>query len=696
MRFYKAEKVSDIIIYIGILSFLLVLLALFNYQKIYRYLYTVNLGSFYVEVLNFRAETLNTINNISLDELTIELKPKDYTKLQLERSEMSANFVLNGLQWFGENQKFKSKIQYNNQNLKGKVKLFGMNPDHYRDSNGHSLRVSYNGGVGLGKRRVNLINPRSRGYITDFKINFLYKELYNGLQIGYRPVKMQVNKQNYGIFLEEDFFDKYLIEKNFNRESVIFEILQKDSIHFNYLGKDDSFADLSKQITTKIKESNLNISGLIDKNKLVGFIALSIIANDFHPLVPINLQWYYNPVSGLIEPTYRESYFYPLVSSSVSESLKKISSINPILKEVIDETSELESLVKDQIFKIQNSYNNLINKDEFKQYKLKMSGFESQVNKQLEIFERNLNSFDFIINPELNTEIRNIYIKRDTVFTSNFKVHKNENLIIEKGVTINLVNCFLEIYGGLYISGKKDAPVKIKGQGSNSTLFINSNEKIEINHTEFSGLASKDGLWSLPAGITFYESDNLTIRNSFFSNNFKGDDFVNFFRCKNVSLENLAFSNVLSDAIDSDFSEISLKNSSFFDVGNDAVDASGGKLLVENCTFNKVQDKAISAGEGSSISSVNNRISNSALGIVVKDGSKLISNKDSLIDNQLDLVMFVKKPYYGYPRFTINNSMIKSNLIEKGSKLNNFNLHINYQKNIESLLYGAVYGKSSK
>lgn len=694
MRFYKAKKINVInSFYFGLLIALILLLGFFNFQKVYRYVYTMNLGGAYIEMLNFKAEVLNTINNIHLDELIVELKPEDFTKLQLERSKMAANYVLNGMQWFGNNQKFKSKIQYNNQNLSGKVKLFGMNPDHYRDSNGHSLRISYNGGVGLGKKRVNVINPRSRGYISDFAVNYMYKDLYNGLQIGYNPIRMKVNKQNYGIFLEEDFFDKYLIETNFKRESVIFEILRRDSIHYNYLGKGDSFKDISNVLSLKINE---NVSKLIDKEKLIGIIALSIIANDTHQLLPINLHWYYNPVSGLIEPTYREGYFYPLITNSISESLKKISSSNPFLKKVIDNTPELENLVKAEIIKIQNSYGSLINKDEFKQYRLKMYGFESQVNKQLKIFENNLNSFVLLPKAESNTKIRNIYIKRDTVFTRSFKVHKNENLIIEKGVTINLVDCFLKIYGGLSVLGKEEAPVRIKGQGSNSTLFINSNENIEINHTEFIGLTSKDGLWSLPAGITFYESNNVTIRDSFFSNNFKGDDFVNFFRCKNVSLENLKFSNVLSDAIDSDFSEISLKNSSFFDVGNDAVDASGGKLLVESCTFNKVQDKAISAGEGSSINSVNNRISNSALGIVVKDGSKLISNKDSLIDNQLDLVMFVKKPYYGYPRFKINNSLIKSNLIEKGSELNNFNLQINYQRNIESLLYGAVYGKSSK
>ncbi len=42
-----------------------------------------------------------------------------------------------------------------------------------------------------------------------------------------------------------------------------------------------------------------------------------------------------------------------------------------------------------------------------------------------------------------------------------------------------------------------------------------------------------------------------------------GDDFINFFRSENISINNVNFENVLYDAIDSDFSELSIKNSVF-------------------------------------------------------------------------------------------------------------------------------------
>ena len=609
---------------------------------------------------------------------------------------MAANYVLNGLQWFGRNRKFKAKIKYSDQILKGNIKLFGMNPDHYRDSNGHSLRISYDGGVGLGKRKVNIMNPRSRGYITDYLINFLYKELYNGIKIGYNPVQVTVNKQNYGIFLEEDFFDKYLIESNFQRESLIFEILRKDSIHFNYLGKDDLLKNLSILLSKKINDKKVKISDLINENKLIGLLALSIIANDAHQLSPINLHWYFNPVSGLMEPIFRESLFYPVKSTSIKETFSNFKNGNLIIEEFAENIPNIEKKLEFEIIRIKKSYKNLINKNEFKLYKSKMVGFGSEVDKQLKIFESNLTSFELKAEAEPIEKVKNIYIKNDTIFSKDFLIKINENLIIEKGIEININNCFLQIYGGLSVLGEEGEEVKINGKGSNATVFINSKEKIKINHARFSGFTSKEGLRSLSAGITFYESNNVIIKNSFFSNNLRGDDFLNFFRCESVELDNLEFTNVLSDAIDSDFSEISIKNSMFFNIGNDAVDASGSNIKVINCTFFNVEDKAISAGENSTISSIENKIFNSALGIVVKDGSYLNSNEDHFKNNQLDLVMFVKKPFYGYPKFTNNKSLIKTNLIEKGSELFNFNDKVDFKKNVESLLYGTVYGKSSK
>ena len=74
-----------------------------------------------------------------------------------------------------------------------------------------------------------------------------------------------------------------------------------------------------------------------------------------------------------------------------------------------------------------------------------------------------------------------------------------------------------------------------------------------IDHVEFIGLTNFNSNHNQPSSITFYECNKVEIFNSLFSNNLQGDDYVNFFRSKNINLKNLVFKNVIADAIFSRF-----------------------------------------------------------------------------------------------------------------------------------------------
>ena len=80
-----------------------------------------------------------------------------------------------------------------------------MNPDHFRDVNGHSFRIKFDGELGYGNKKVNFLNPRSRDFITDPLINIIYSKLYEGIGINYKPYRIILNKSNYGILYQEDF-----------------------------------------------------------------------------------------------------------------------------------------------------------------------------------------------------------------------------------------------------------------------------------------------------------------------------------------------------------------------------------------------------------------------------------------------------------------------------------------------------------
>ena len=61
-------------------------------------------------------------------------------------------------------------------------------------------------------------------------------------------------------------------------------------------------------------------------------LILGLIINDEHPFSPINLHWYYNPVSDKIEPTLRESFIYEI--SNNNNNLSLLIENNPIINDL--------------------------------------------------------------------------------------------------------------------------------------------------------------------------------------------------------------------------------------------------------------------------------------------------------------------------------------------------------------------------
>jgi hypothetical protein len=84
----------------------------------------------------------------------------------------------------------------------------------------------------------------------------------------------------------------------------------------------------------------------------------------------------------------------------------------------------------------------------------------------------------------------------------------------------------------------------------------------------------------------------------------------------------------------------------------------------------------------------------------MKDGSTIKSNSNEFVNNKLDYVLFIKKPIYGSPFIEeINESKNTRILIDNKVEIKNDNfkdLKVTTRKNVESILYGRKYGRSSK
>ena len=320
MKYYRKVKSSISRLYILIFVLLVCVIIFSTRDIIYRSLVTINLGSVYVELLNEKAELINFFKKNEVKTVDLSMSPNNYVRMQKERANMVSNYVITGNQWFGDNNYYKVKYNDGSSLVKAEIKLFGMNPDHFRDSDGHSFRLRFDGGENFGDKKVNFLNPRSRDFITDPLLNIIYGKLYGGLKINYNPVRVVLNKSNYGIFYIEDFFDKYFIEQNNKRESLIFEI-SNDSLYFNHLGEDNIFMDIGSKLSQLYNNNYDAFIDKIDVDKIKAIIVLTSLINDEHPVSDINMHWYYNNVTGLIEPTIREGFVKKADSINITKTL---------------------------------------------------------------------------------------------------------------------------------------------------------------------------------------------------------------------------------------------------------------------------------------------------------------------------------------------------------------------------------------
>ena len=694
MKYYKKAKTNISRIYI--LFFILVIIAIIFLTRdvLYRSLVTINLGSVYIELLNEKAEVINYLKNNEIKTVNISMSPNNYVRMQKERSSMVSNYVLKGNQWFGDNNYF--KVRYNDgisEDVKAEIKLFGMNPDHFRDSDGHSFRLRFDGKQGFGDKKVNFLNPRSRDFITDPLLNIIYGKLYGGLKINYKPVRVVLNKSNYGIFYMEDFFDKYFIEQNQKRESLIFEI-SNDSIYYNHLGEDESFLAIGTKLDQMYHNDYDSFIDKFDINKIKALIVLASVINDEHPLSDINMHWYYNNVTGLIEPTIREGF----VKTTTSINIDKILANNTIINDIYNKHINSDFLydMKSDLALIKEI---ILNDKEYNNLKNKMIGFGKKIDEKENIILENIDILSNQLKNEEKTEekiVNTIYINKDTTISGNYIVPKNTILKIREGVRIKLKNAYIKVFGEFRAIGTSNKPIIIEGIGRESgTLFFNTEKSIIIQDVIFRNLTNANSGYNQPAAITFYECSSINILNSFFRGNLMGDDYINFFRSNNISIDNVTFMNVLYDAIDSDFSQLSIKNSTFEDIGNDAVDGSGSMIDIYDNSFYNVQDKAISAGEESFINISNSIFKLNEIALVSKDASKIISKNNFLENNIIDFASYKKKSFFGFPEAVFENTKIKNYLIEDNSIVEGLDTII-YTTNIESKLYGNLYGRASE
>jgi len=573
-----------------------------------------------------------------------------------------------------------SKVQFKN---------VGMNIDHYQNFDGiTSFKVKFgkkNNSYGK-KAKKNILRSITRSNGIDHFANIMFNKLGDGILIESKPIHLKFNNNISNNHIIEDVFDKYLIEKNRRREGSIIEVSfngpfllsKKEEFTYDYNHKSNDTLFVNNFIK-QINKGEIDIS-LIDKELFDLFI---LLCKDFfgaHPAKDINLHWYHNPVSNLMEPTIRE------VEYNNIEDVLKEPLINAYVKKTKLNLADLRS-------RYYTEKNILSIREEVSKFKYIDSDISNSIINNIEEFI--INNSDREFSKEISSNKINDTIIWDSKVNlkTDFTLDKNSILILKNRARVSIFDSVkVKIYGQILCQNTND--ITFIG-GENSSIFINTNEKLILKNLIFKGfsnLVDKTNNHYLPSAITFYKTD-VILDNCKFRDNYRGDDFLNFFKCPDVNVINCSFENILADAIDSDFSNICIENSFFNNIGNDAVDCSGSTLRIYNSKFNDVEDKCVSAGESTIAYVYKSSFSNSAIALVSKDGSNLTNYNSFFEKNNLDITGFRKKLEYKEAQIYSFKSNNLINLIELGVITN---IDSEKVESVKDDMYGKKYGKATE
>ena len=260
----------------------------------------------------------------------IDIKHTDFQKLaEFRRIALERNQITDDLKQY-----VPAKIRYENNLYEAKVRLKGEWLDNVMGDK-WSLRVGIkNKDAIFGMRRFSLQHPRARNYIYEWLFLKALKE-EGVVALRYDFINVTLNGKDLGIFAIEEHFDKVLIENNRQREGVIvrfnsdyrFRPVSIDAGRANW----NKRAGLNEQHASNIEvydakrvlaDPNLKeqfraahrlLHGLrtkrlpthkaFDAPKLARYFAISdLLGAQQAPADWSDMRFYYNPVTGLLEP----------------------------------------------------------------------------------------------------------------------------------------------------------------------------------------------------------------------------------------------------------------------------------------------------------------------------------------------------------------------------------------------------------
>ncbi|HEX9771388.1 MAG TPA: right-handed parallel beta-helix repeat-containing protein, partial [Kiloniellales bacterium] len=157
------------------------------------------------------------------------------------------------------------------------------------------------------------------------------------------------------------------------------------------------------------------------------------------------------------------------------------------------------------------------------------------------------------------------------------------------------------------------------------------------------------GVHQVSGGLSVYRS-SVRIAHSRFQG-LPANDGIHLSHA-HFTLEDSVIEGTASDALDIDWSFGAITHSSFKRCGTDSgdcIDTSGSLIEMQYNQIVRALDKGVSVGEGSVVYIRDLQVTDSRIGVAVKDGAQVYLETCHLSQNEYGLLRYIKKPFYPYP-----------------------------------------------
>ena len=268
----------------------------------------------YIYILNIGYSSIKSFF-INLDDLNLNISYENYLEIENDRQNLIKNSTKDN-SMRDENHIFKEvpvEMEFEGENTNGVIRLKGDRITHFeKDKSSFKIKVSNDDKV-FGVKKFSLIKPRSRNYLHEW----LYHEFAgeeNLIKLKYEFINLNINGNSNGLYVFEENFDKDLVERNNRRNGPIFSLTEEYSkmasfskfelFNKNFWKKPENLR-LAEAAEKKLKEfydGNLDAKDVFDLKKWFWLFAVADLTYTHHGLSPVNVKFFYNPLSGLVEP----------------------------------------------------------------------------------------------------------------------------------------------------------------------------------------------------------------------------------------------------------------------------------------------------------------------------------------------------------------------------------------------------------